>query len=300
MYVSVIIPTFNSELTIEYCINSCLIQTGFIKEIIIVDDFSIDDTIKIVKKIQAKKPELINFFLNPNKGGNNARNFGFKQATGQFIQWLDADDELGENKLKSQVQFLLRENKFQIAYCDWKIKTIDGNGNFNIELKEEYQCNDFLKKLFEDKWLPPHAYLLRYESALKIFENNGWNPKSIVLQDREYFTFAALLGLEFGYVKDVHVFYYRYRYIFSVSKSNSNTRSLALLNLMKRIKNSMFYELLMQKNLELYVDSLILISKLQLDLSIQKNIDPRKIIWKLFPGKKLKLKAILKLYLPFY
>ncbi len=180
------------------------------------------------------------------------------------------------------------------------MKTIDENSHISIEYKKERQCSDFLRKLLEDKWLPPHAYLLRYESAVKIIDNNGWNPESIVLQDREYFTTAALIGLEFGYVQYTQVTYYRYKSVFSVSKVNSKKRSLALLNLMLAIKGSTSYKYLNQKNLEVLINSLILISRIQLDMEIQKYVNPRKIIWSIFPGNKIRLKAILKLYLPFY
>ena len=300
MFVSVIIPAYNAEKTIYNCIRSCIKQKEYLKEIIIIDDFSTDNTWAEVSKFNDANPDLIKLFQNLTKGGNNARNFGFKQASGQFIQWLDADDELGDNKLKYQVEFLIRENRFQIAYCNWEIKTVYENGKFNEESKVEQQCNDFLTKLIKDKWLPPHAYLLRYESALKIYDNKGWNPESSVLQDREYFTIAALLGFQFGYVENTQVTYYRYKFIHSVSKADNYSRSLALYNILMRIKSSEFLENNKLKNLEIYVDSLILISQLQINLKTQKYVSPTKIKWKLFPGKRLRFKAILKLYLPFY
>lgn len=300
MYVSVIIPSFNAENTIANCINSCIIQEGYLKEIIVVDDFSTDNTWAVVDKLKDFHLYTLKLYSNPMKGGNNARNFGFKKATGQFIQWLDADDELGENKLKNQVEFLLRTNRFQIAYCDWRIINVHENGNFNVEVKEENRSTDFLVKLLEDKWLPPHAYLLRYDSALKLFENNGWNPESIVLQDREYYTIAALLGMKFGYVNNTFVKYYRYKSVFSVSKINGKTRSLALLNLMIRIRNLISNEFNKQEKIEIRINSLILISKIQLGLEVEKYVNPRKILWRMFPGNWLKLKAVLKLYLPFY
>lgn len=300
MFVSVIIPAYNAEKTIFNCIRSCIKQKEYLKEIIVVDDFSTDKTWAEVTKFIDLYPDLIKLFLNLTKGGNNARNFGFEQASGQFIQWLDADDELGNNKLKHQVEFLIRDNTFQIAYCNWKIKTVYENGKFNEEIKEEQQCNDFLTKLLNDKWLPSHAYLIRYESALAIYNSNGWNPESAVLQDREYFTIAALLGFQFGYVENTQVTYYRYKFVDSVSKADNYSRCLALYKIMIRIKNSEFLEKKKHKNLEIYVDSLILISQLQINVKTQKYISPTKIKWKLFPGNRLRFKALLKLYLPFY
>lgn len=300
MYVSIVIPAFNAERTINYCIESCIRQLDYIKEIIIVDDFSQDNTILVIKELIESYPHLIKFYSNPIKGGNNARNFGFKKATGKFIQWLDADDELGENKLKQQVEFLLSENNFHVAYCDWIMKTVDETGEYILEYNEEEQCDKFLIKLLKDKWLPPHAYLLRYESALKIYENNGWNPESIVLQDREYYTIGALIGLNFGYVKNTHVIYYRYKFLKSVSKVNIEKRSTALLNLMLMIKSSTYFKNVGDKQIKSLIDSSILISQILLGQKIRKYLNPTKIHWKLFPGNRLKMKAIFRLYIPFY
>jgi glycosyltransferase involved in cell wall biosynthesis len=67
MYVSVIIPAFNAQKTIEYCINSCINQEGYVKEIIVVDDFSSDNTFLEVKKLKDSHPELIKLYSNPSK-----------------------------------------------------------------------------------------------------------------------------------------------------------------------------------------------------------------------------------------
>jgi glycosyltransferase involved in cell wall biosynthesis len=300
MYVSVIIPAYNAESTITYCILSCIIQKGFVREIIVVDDFSTDNTYDVVKNLQAIYPDIIKLYTNPVKGGNNARNFGFTKASGEFIQWLDADDELGSNKLKNQVEFLQREKRFDIAYSNWILKIVDINGDFHFENKVEYECDDFLLKLLNDRWLPPHSYLLRYSSALMICQNCGWNPESIVLQDREYFTIGALLGCKFGFVKNTCVTYYRYTEISSVSKVDSQTRSLALLNLMNRVKTLASYQGLMANIIEDLVNSLIIVSRVQLNMKIPKFKNPGKIHWSVFPGIRIIIKTILKLYLPFY
>jgi glycosyltransferase involved in cell wall biosynthesis len=99
--VSLIIPTFNGEKTIERAIVSVLNQKGdFEIEILICDDCSTDNTIEIAKKYGCK------IFQNEiNSGGpNKGRNAGIKHSTGDYIAFLDQDDEWLEEKLELQLR----------------------------------------------------------------------------------------------------------------------------------------------------------------------------------------------------
>jgi glycosyltransferase involved in cell wall biosynthesis len=296
MDVSVIIPAFNAQKTIEYCLNSCLSQIDYIKEIIIVDDHSTDKTIEVVKRIQIEFPNKIFLFENIEKGSNSARNYGFSRASGRFIQWLDADDELGNEKLKRQVEFLNKNTQFDLAYSDWILKTIDVKDNEFIEIKKEKQTEDFLLKLLLNDWLPPHCYLLRFNVASKIVENAGWNPNSKVFQDREFFTIGALLGFKFGYVEKTNVIYYRYLNLFSVSKATVETKKIALYNLVERINEIILInKLTITKKEKNTILSLELMMRFSLEKSISVKINPFKINWRIFPGIKSKLMFVLML-----
>ncbi len=87
---SIIIPVYNGEKCIKRSIESVLKQTRNDYEIIIVDDGSTDDTVKIVKEIEDKRIKLIESF---HKGVSCARNEGIRQSRGEYICFLDADDE---------------------------------------------------------------------------------------------------------------------------------------------------------------------------------------------------------------
>ena len=293
MYVSIIIPAFNAQNTIEYCLKSCLNQYQYVKEIIVIDDHSSDKTMEVVQIIQKDFPDKIFLFQNIDKGSNPARNYGFTKATGQFIQWLDADDELGDDKLKKQVQFLETNPQFDIAYSDWKLKIVRSDGKVEIENKKEEQCEDFLLKLLLDQWMPPHSYLLKYDAAQLIIRNLGWNPRTIVLQDREFYTVGALLGYKFGYVKNCGVTYYRYPHLFSISKAKNEIRINSLFKLIQRIKILIENEglLLNKKQLNaLYSNDIM--SRIILKKAIFRRIELHRIYWSIFPGSRVKLKAI--------
>ncbi len=98
--VSICIPVHNAERWINNTILSALAQTWDNKEIIIVDDGSTDETLKIAKNFESKNLKVIS---QSNKGACAARNLSLSFAQGDYIQWLDADDILHPQKIESQL-----------------------------------------------------------------------------------------------------------------------------------------------------------------------------------------------------
>lgn len=114
--VSVIITTYNSEKFIEETLNSVLSQTYKNTEIIIVDDGSTDKTEEIAGKFLAKDSRIR--FLSINHSGNPAavRNIGIAEAKGEYAAFLDGDDRWEKNKLKEQVNALLKNPDAVLVY----------------------------------------------------------------------------------------------------------------------------------------------------------------------------------------
>lgn len=105
--VSIIIPMYNSEDTIEHTLDSVRIQTkvSSVLEILIIDDGSKDNSKNIVEKYCAQHTELpIRYIFQKNRGVSAARNKGLKEAQGEFIAFLDSDDIWYENKLERQLE----------------------------------------------------------------------------------------------------------------------------------------------------------------------------------------------------
>jgi glycosyltransferase involved in cell wall biosynthesis len=107
--VSVVIPCYNASAFIERCINSVLQQTYPIKEIICVDDGSADDTPAKLETFRFKSP-LVKVIQQTNKGACAARNAGLNSATGEYIQFLDADDLIRPGKIAQQVSLLQNQD----------------------------------------------------------------------------------------------------------------------------------------------------------------------------------------------
>ena len=107
MKASILIPAFNAAAFLEETLKSCILQgTETVLEIVVVDDHSEDTTLDVATSFAKAHPQF-NFVIerNPGKGACAARNRAFALASGEAIQWLDADDILGEGKLQSSSIF---------------------------------------------------------------------------------------------------------------------------------------------------------------------------------------------------
>ncbi len=100
---SVVIPLYNKANTVKRTVNSVLNQTCQDFEIVVVDDGSIDNSTSIVQEIG---DDRITVIQQPNNGVSEARNKGIEHAKGQFITFLDADDEYDPNHLETLKQLI--------------------------------------------------------------------------------------------------------------------------------------------------------------------------------------------------
>lgn len=111
--ISVIIPAYNAQATIAQTVESVRQQTYGDLEIIIINDGSSDRTAEIVNEIPDSRIKLFNY---PNGGVATARNRGIARAQGEYIAFLDADDFWTTDKLKLQLQALIKNPDAGVAY----------------------------------------------------------------------------------------------------------------------------------------------------------------------------------------
>jgi len=124
--ISVIIPVYNGEKTIQETIESVLNQTFTDFELIIINDGSQDATLEIVERSQDSR---LNVFSYPNAGQAASRNRGFSHASGEYISFIDADDLWTPDKLEAQLRALQDNPQAAVAYS-WT-KCIDESGQFS-------------------------------------------------------------------------------------------------------------------------------------------------------------------------
>jgi teichuronic acid biosynthesis glycosyltransferase TuaG len=115
---SIILPNFNSSATILSTIKSITNQTYKNWKLIIVDDYSDDKTKNILKKIK-KNSKVKIFYLKKRRGPGYCRNFAIKKSKSSFIAFIDSDDLWEKNKLKSQINFM-KKNNYSFTYTYYK------------------------------------------------------------------------------------------------------------------------------------------------------------------------------------
>ena len=116
--VSVVIPTYNRAELVLRAINSVLGQTYQNLEIVVVDDYSQDNTEEVVTAIKDKR---INYHRHDsNQGGSAARNTGIEQARGQYIAFLDSDDVWLSQKLELQLAIATQTQNPVVSYTKFQ------------------------------------------------------------------------------------------------------------------------------------------------------------------------------------
>lgn len=146
--ISVIIPAYNCEKTIQETINSVLQQTFTDFELIVINDGSQDATLDVIGKIQDPRLKVFSF---ENAGGNVSRNRGLNQAVGNYISFLDADDIWTPDKLKSQLEALQKTPDAHVAYS-WT-DYIDEEGKFIVSGRRVSVNGDVYEKLLINNFL---------------------------------------------------------------------------------------------------------------------------------------------------
>ncbi len=115
MKISVVIPTYNRETTLQRAIESVLSQTLAADEVIIVDDGSTDNTHSLLKQYPH-----IRIISQDNRGVSSARNAGIDACVNEWIAFLDSDDEWHKDKLLEQSTFHRANPMYRISYTNEK------------------------------------------------------------------------------------------------------------------------------------------------------------------------------------
>jgi len=122
--ITVVIPAYNARATLGRALDSVLAQTRPADEIIVVDDGSTDDSVKIASRYCTHGLRLLS--LSERRGASAARNAGIVAATGTWIAFLDADDEWLPSKLERQVTAIDMNPGTSFVFCASEELTADG------------------------------------------------------------------------------------------------------------------------------------------------------------------------------
>ena len=136
MDISVIIPVYNVELYLKRCVNSVLRQENISFEIILVDDGSTDSSGNICNEYTAKYPEIKCIHIT-NSGPSTAKNVGYDIATGNYISFIDSDDEIKPDMF-SQMLKSGYQHDADIVCCNYIQIDEEGNISHTEHTSQEY------------------------------------------------------------------------------------------------------------------------------------------------------------------
>ncbi len=129
--VSVIMPAYNAQDHVAESITSVIEQSYTNWELLVIDDVSADDSLKIITAIAEKEKRIKIFSTGTRSGSARTRNTGITQAAGKYIAFLDADDIWSKNKLERQIRFMM-EKEIRFSFTDYEIIKADSSRTHKI------------------------------------------------------------------------------------------------------------------------------------------------------------------------
>jgi len=201
--ISIVIPCYNKQAYVRAAIESALAQTHTC-QVVVVDDGSTDGSLAEIRAFDGR----ITWETGPNRGGSAARNRGLELATGDWIQFLDADDILPADKIAAQLAALDGAPEDTVAFCPWSY--FHDNGAIDpADARRYWHSYDSGADLLVDMWyhggfFPPHAWL----TPRALIDRAGhWDEALTGDDDGEFFGRALVAASELRFCKDTRVLY---------------------------------------------------------------------------------------------
>ncbi|ETJ96710.1 glycosyltransferase, group 2 family protein [Propionimicrobium sp. BV2F7] len=150
--VSIIMPAYNAQETVKRAVRSVFAQDFADWELIIVDDGSTDDTAKILQQLSEElNDERLKLVLNePNRGPSGARNKGLEIATGEWLTFLDSDDEFTSRRLSSALE--KAGPVIDIVVCRHELRQVDESSRIRgIKKSGPINGRDFINAVISEQ-----------------------------------------------------------------------------------------------------------------------------------------------------
>ena len=209
--VSVLMTCYNAASTIEESVRSALAQTFTNFELVLVDNCSTDESISIVQKLADPRIRIV--ALEKNHGRTPALNIALKNARGQYIAILDADDTSTNDRFALQVDCLDQKSEL-VLVASW-YRNVDSSGKLINEVKTPTKHLEIIRQLVFDNPIVNSTTMFRLSSAQNV---GGYNRRFLYAQD-----FA--LWLELSKIGKLHIIS---RFLTDIRRANSSLSSIAL------------------------------------------------------------------------
>lgn len=195
--VSVIIPTHNSGQYIGSALDTVLGQTVKDVEIIVVDDGSTDETRNII----AKCYPMVRYIFQVNNGAASARNRGIREATGEFVAFLDADDLWLPMKLEKQEEYLRLHPNVGIVITEERAFNSSGPIPKRSRKRETLMNGDTVRRIFMYSGVATPTVMVRR----KVFEDVGLFDERLKVAEDDNLWMRIAMKWPMGLVDEVFV-----------------------------------------------------------------------------------------------
>lgn len=200
---SIIIPTYNNADLIERCLDSIIAQTYTNWEAIIINNYSTDNTVEVVNSYNEKRFKLINFSNNGIIAAS--RNRGLKEASGEWIAFLDSDDWWTPNKL---AKCYLYTEKADFIYHPLLVKTAVDAFSSSLKSKGRALNKNCLKDLLINGNAIPNSGALVKNSVVREIGYISEDSAFFACEDYDFWIRIAEVTERFSFINENLGFYW--------------------------------------------------------------------------------------------
>lgn len=226
MKISFIIPCYNGADTLHYSVDSVVQQGIEDFEIIIINDGSTDETLKEAYRIKNECPNVI-ILDKPNGGVSSARNLGIKHASGDYLVFLDADDEFDPDFWKEVKPLTLQSYSLIIFGFDAEVSPN----------KIRYYNNRVSRDLITDYLMGYiHIHICSFLTKREIIVDNNiiFDEGTYFSEDREFMMRVFLAANDYVFINK-NLFHYKYRDSSAMRIFQYNYRKSTSIDAMERV-----------------------------------------------------------------
>lgn len=166
--VSIIVPVYNVEKYLTQCMESLVNQTLKDIEIIVVNDGSPDNSIKILEQYEKKYPDMVKVFTTENRGVSHARNYGLDRATGEYIMFVDSDDFVELDMAEKLYTKAITDQNDLVMCARFNVYEVEGKAELKRKVMNIFSMNQNFK-MSERKFELVHASPFPWD---KLFKRN--------------------------------------------------------------------------------------------------------------------------------
>lgn len=201
--ISIIVPVYNREKAINRCIDSCLSQTYSNLELILIDDYSTDGTVEVIRAWEKKDRRIIVLQNTANRGPSYSRNRGLRQAKGALVTFLDSDDYILPDKLKIAADHFANHST-DIFISTYKRVLPNGAVKNHDNIKPvKNMLREFLTKKFRWSMIVPvwkrpfiEEHVGLFNENLKLGEDFEFHFRALLKKPIIYYSSACLTMID--------------------------------------------------------------------------------------------------------